>query len=40
MERGQVFELLTAEQRKEVREKIRARLAAEKVAQKKQFLPK
>jgi Spy/CpxP family protein refolding chaperone len=40
MERGQVFELLTAEQRKEVREKIRARQAAEKVAQKKQSLPK
>ena len=40
MERGQVFELLTAEQRKEVREKIRARHAAEQAAQKKQSLPK
>jgi Spy/CpxP family protein refolding chaperone len=40
MERGQVFELLTTEQRKEVRERIRARHAAEQVAQKKQSLPK
>src|ERR1700674_3918610 len=40
MERGQVFELLTTYQRKEVRERIRARRAAEQVEQKKQSLPK
>jgi Spy/CpxP family protein refolding chaperone len=40
MERGQVFELLTTEQRKEVRERIRARHAAEQVEQKKQSPPK
>jgi len=40
MERGQVFKLLTTEQRKEVRERIRARHAAEQVEQKKQSPPK
>jgi hypothetical protein len=40
MERGQVFELLTTEQRKEVRERIRARRAAEQVEQKKHSPPK
>src|SRR5204863_8607856 len=40
MERGQIFNLLTTEQRKEVREKIRARHAAEQVEQKKQSPPK
>ena len=40
MERGQVFELLTTEQRKEVRERIRARRAAEHVEQKKHSPPK
>jgi len=40
MERGQVFKLLTTEQRKEVRERIRARHAAEQVEQKKQPPPK
>ncbi len=40
MERGQVFNLLTTEQRKEVRERIRARHAAEQVEQKKQSPPK
>jgi hypothetical protein len=40
MERGQVFNLLTTEQRKEVREKIRARQAAEQMEQKKHSPPK
>jgi Spy/CpxP family protein refolding chaperone len=40
MERSQIFELLTTEQQKEVRERIRARHAAEQVEQKKQSPPK
>jgi Spy/CpxP family protein refolding chaperone len=39
MERGQVFDLLTPEQQKEVRERIRTRRAAEQAA-KKPFPPK
>ena len=40
MERGQVFKLLTAEQQKEVRKRIRARHVAEQEEKKKQFPPK
>jgi Spy/CpxP family protein refolding chaperone len=40
MERGQVFNVLTPEQQREVRKKVRARRAAEQEERKKQSLPK